>query len=54
MVVRRQIYLFFVTKIAFNEHTVGMGYPVGWIVCAILSFPVLQKEQDGRKGKSKD
>ena len=34
----RQIYLFFVTKIAFNEFTVGMGYPVGWIVCAILSF----------------
>ena len=37
-VVCRQIYLFFVTKIAFNEYTVGMGYPVGWIVCAILSF----------------
>lgn len=37
-VVCRQIYLFFVTKIEFNEYTVGMGYPVGWIVCAILSF----------------
>ena len=37
-VVCRQIYLFFVTKIALNEYTVGMGYPVGWIVCAILSF----------------
>ena len=37
-VVCRQIYLFFVTKIAFNEYTVGMGYPVGWIVCAILSL----------------
>ena len=37
-VVCRQIYLFFVTKIAFNEYTVGLGYPVGWIVCAVISY----------------
>ena len=36
-VICRQIYLFFVTKIAFNEYTVGLGYPVGWIVCAVIS-----------------
>ena len=36
-VVCRQIYLFFVTKIA-NEYTVGLGYPVGWIVCAVISY----------------
>lgn len=50
-VVCRQIYLFFVTKIAFNEYTVGMGYPVGWIVCAILSFLYYRRTQMGRKGK---
>ena len=50
-VVCRQIYLFFVTKIAFNEYTVGMGYPVGWIVCAILSFLYFT---DGKKSKEAD
>ena len=33
----RQAYLFIVTKFAFNVYTVGLGYPVGWIVCSTLS-----------------
>ena len=44
-VVCRQIYLFFVTKIAFNEYTVGLGYPVGWIVCAVISYFYYKKSR---------
>ena len=41
----RQIYLFFVTKIAFNEFTVGLGYPVGWVVCTILFILYYRKSK---------
>ena len=41
----RQIYLFFVTKIAFNEFTVGLGYPVGWVVCTILIILYYRKSK---------
>lgn len=50
-VVCRQIYLFFVTKIAFNEYTVGMGYPGRLDRMRDPFLPVLQKDQMGRKGK---
>lgn len=33
----RQVYLFIITQFFNNVYTVGMGYPVGWIVCAFLS-----------------
>ncbi len=35
-VVFRQIYLFIGTKIARTVYVVGFGYPIGWIMCAIL------------------
>lgn len=44
-VVCRQIYLYFVTQFAFNEYTVGMGYPVGWIICSILSILYYRKSK---------
>lgn len=33
----RQIYLFVITQFFNNVYTVGLGYPVGWVVCALLS-----------------
>ena len=32
-VVIRQIYLFIGSRIAYNPHVIGFGYPVGWMTC---------------------
>ena len=37
LVVCRQIYLFVITRFFNNVYTVGLGYPVGWICCGLLS-----------------
>jgi len=43
-VIFRQIYLFVVTKyIANAPESVGMGYPLGWLLCAILVFAAYLK-----------
>lgn len=36
LVLCRQIYLFTITRFFNNVYTVAFGYPVGWMVCAIL------------------
>lgn len=36
-VVCRQVYLYGITRFANNIYTVGLGYPVGWICCGLLS-----------------
>lgn len=33
----RQVYLFIITRFVYNVYSVGLGYPVGWAVCALLS-----------------
>ncbi|MCD7909062.1 MAG: MATE family efflux transporter [Clostridium sp.] len=37
LVVCRQVYLYVITRFANNVYTVGLGYPVGWICCGLLS-----------------
>ncbi len=37
LVVCRQIYLYVITRFVNNVFTVGLGYPVGWICCGLLS-----------------
>jgi len=32
----RQVYLYAATSISRNLYTVGMGYPIGWIMCSVL------------------
>lgn len=36
-VVCRQVYLYVITHFINNVYTVGLGYPVGWICCGLLS-----------------
>lgn len=33
----RQVYLFIITRFIYNVYSVGLGYPVGWAICALLS-----------------
>lgn len=37
LVICRQVYLFVITRFVNNVYTVGLGYPVGWICCGLLS-----------------
>ena len=37
IVVFRQVYLFFITKVNYSIITVGLGYPAAWLVGAILN-----------------
>lgn len=37
-VVIRQIYLYFVSRIATTVLPIALGYPLGWILCALLQF----------------
>lgn len=42
-VVFRQIYLFVGTQFINDVRFVGMGYPMGWLVCSILQFTYYKK-----------
>lgn len=39
----RQLYLFIVTKFAYNVYTVAFGYPLGWLTCTLLSMLYYRK-----------
>lgn len=41
----RQAYLFIVTRFVKNIYTVGLGYPFGWVVCAVLSMVYYCRKQ---------
>ena len=35
-VVLRQIYLFFISKAVHSVLPIGLGYPLGWLLCAVM------------------